>query len=151
MALLPKEPLDWLNLFRLQMVEIYAHLSQIEQRQRAGVPELSPSLDISETADRFVVEIDLPGLAAEDLTVTTCCSLLVVEGEKRPELPPRESSLHCVERHYGRFCRTIEVPPGFAVDQGRVRLHRGVATISFPRVSATMPVVRKIAIEQGDI
>jgi HSP20 family protein len=150
MALIPKDPLAWLNLFRQQMTTIYRHLTQLEQQNQGGTPEFSPSVDISETADRFVVELDLPGVGAEDLSVTVCCSLLVIEGEKRPEPPPRTSNLFCLERRYGRFSHTVEIPPGFALDQEQARLNRGVLTVSFPRLPATIPVVRKIAIAQGD-
>jgi HSP20 family protein len=150
MALIPKDPLDWLNLFRQQMAIIYRHLAQTEQQDPDSAPEFSPSVDISETADCFVIEVDLPGVTVADLSITVCCSLLVIAGVKRPEPVPRASSLFCLERHYGRFCRTVEIPPGFALNQEQARLQRGVLTVSFPRLPATMPVVRQIAIEQGE-
>lgn len=150
MALIPKDPIDWLNLFRQQMATIYRHLAQIEHQGHSDAPEFAPSLDVSETADRLIIEVDLPGVTIADLSITVCCSLLVIAGEKRPEPAPRASSLFCLERHYGRFSRTVEIPPGFALVQEQARLQRGVLTVSFPRLPATMPVVRQIAIEQGE-
>lgn len=150
MVLIPKDPVEWLNLFRLQMTTIFRHLSSIEERDQGGMPEFSPSLDISETVDRFVVEVDLPGASAEDLSVTVCCSLLVIEGKKRQELLAKEINLLCLERRYGHFCRTLEISPGFALDQVQASFRRGVLTISFPRLPSTMPVVREVVIEQGE-
>jgi HSP20 family protein len=150
MALIPKDPLDWLNLFRQQMAPIYRHLAKIEPQDQDGTPEFSPSVDISETAGCFVVEVDLPGVTAADVSISLCCSLLVIAGVKRQEPAPRTGSLLCLERHYGRFCRTVEIPPGFALYDEQVHLQHGVLTVSFPRLPATMPVVRQIAIEQGE-
>ena len=150
MALIPKDPLEWLNLFRQQMTVIFKHLSQVEEQKLASGPEFSPSLDISESADRFMVEVDLPGATTERLSVTLCCSLLVIAGEKRQEATTREVNLYCLERQYGHFCRTVEVPPGFALDQARASYRRGVLTVSFPRLPATAPMVREVAIEQGE-
>lgn len=150
MVLIPKDPIEWLNLFRQQMTTIFSHLSQIEERSHGGMPEFAPSLDISETVDRFVVEIDLPGAYVEDLSVTVCCSLLVIEGEKKPDLVAKEKNLLCLERRYGHFCRTLEIPPGFALDQAKASFRGGVLIVDFPRLPATIPVVREIAIEQGE-
>lgn len=150
MTLMPKDPMEWLSLFRQQMTAIYRHLSTVEQQERSGAPEFSPSIDISETTDRFMVEMDLPGTQTEALSVTVCCSVLVIAGEKLQDPTAKEINLLCLERRYGRFCRTVEVPPGFALDQVSARLHRGVLTVSFPRLPATIPVVRSVAIEQGE-
>jgi HSP20 family protein len=151
MSLIPKDSLDWLNLFRQQMTTLFRYLSQIEERDYGDIPEFSPALDIFETAERFVVEVDLPGAEIADLKVSLCCSLLVIEGQKRQETMPKNGRLHCLERRYGRFCRTLEIPPGCALDQVHACFRRGVLTISLPRLSATRPVVREIAIEQGDV
>jgi HSP20 family protein len=150
MALIPKDPLDWLSLFRQQMTTLFGYLSQIEARDHGGLPECSPALDIFETAERFVVEVDLPGANAEDLKVALCCSLLVIEGLKRQEHVPRDGRLYCLERRYGHFCRTVEIPPGCALDQVQACFRRGMLTISFPRLPATSSVVREIAIERGE-
>jgi HSP20 family protein len=150
MSLIPKDPLDWLHLFRQQMTALFGYLSQIESRDHGGLPEFSPALDIFETAERFVVEVDLPGANADDFNVALCCSLLVIEGFKRQEPVPRDGRLCCLERRYGHFCRTVEVPPGCALDQVQACFRRGLLTISFPRVFAAGSAVREVAIERGE-
>jgi HSP20 family protein len=150
MAIIPKDPLDWLTLFRQQINEIFNYLSAIELKEPYGEQEYTPLVDIFETAESFVVEIELPGFAGEDISLSICCSMLVVEGIKKDE--PRICGVNyiCLERHFGHFCRTIEIPP--AVDMKRVsaKYEKGVLSVIFPKLPDKSIIIRNIQIEQGD-
>jgi HSP20 family protein len=86
MAVIPKEPLEWLNLFRQQMDEIFRFLSTLEGREGFTEKEHAPLVDIFETERSFVVEVELPGCDRDDITLSLCCSTLVVEGTARDEV-----------------------------------------------------------------
>ena len=150
MAIIPKDPLDWLALFRQQINEVFKYLSTIELKDPYGEHEFIPLVDIFETAENFVVEIELPGFAGEDISLSICCSMLVVEGIKREG--PRDCGVNyiCLERHFGRFCRTIEIPP--AVDMKRIsaKYEKGVLAVTFPKLHDKSIIIRNIPIEQGD-
>ncbi|HEX2770615.1 MAG TPA: Hsp20/alpha crystallin family protein, partial [Geobacteraceae bacterium] len=150
MAVIPKDPLDWLIFFRQQINELFNDLSAIEVKETNGEHEYLPLVDIFETAENFVVEIELPGFANEDISLSICCNMLVVEGIKRQE--PRSAGVNfiCLERLYGRFCRAVEIPP--AVDMSRVaaKYAKGVLAIGFPKVRDKSIIIRNIPIEQGD-
>jgi HSP20 family protein len=97
-----------------------------------------------------VVEIELPGFAGEDISLSICCSMLVVEGIKREETRNCGVNYICLERHFGRFCRAIEIPP--AVDMKRVsaKYEKGVLAVIFPKLHDKSIIIRNIPIEQGD-
>ena len=147
MAALPKDTKDMLVLFRRQIREIFSHLASLEHGEGSGEGEFTPSMDMYESPESLVVEIDLPGFAREDITATVCCSLLVLEGVKPVDTPPQEARFICLERRFGRFCRTIEIPPD--VDRGGIRasLARGVLTVILPKLSEDNGIVRLIPIE----
>ncbi|HEY6006740.1 MAG TPA: Hsp20/alpha crystallin family protein [Geobacteraceae bacterium] len=151
MALIPKDPLDWLILFRQQINEIFNYLSLLEAGEKGSEREYVPLIDIFETADRFLVEAELPGFAPEDLSVSICCNMLVVEGTKRQDPPRKEGAYLCLERNFGRFCRTVEIPPGFDLAGVRARYVRGVLRVAFPRLPGKGAIIRTIPIEQGDV
>jgi HSP20 family protein len=50
-----------------------------------GVTAWSPSADVSETADAYVVEIDLPGVKREDVTVELMGTMLAITGELKEQ------------------------------------------------------------------
>jgi HSP20 family protein len=147
MPVIPKEPLEWLNLFRQQMNEIFRYLSQsMEAREGVSENEISPLVDIYETAESFVVEVELPGCQKKDVTLSLCCSTLVVEGVAREESGAGVNYI-CLERSTGRFCRAIEVPPGADLDGVQARYKRGLLTVVFPWSRKSRAHIRKIPIQ----
>lgn len=147
MAVIPKDPLDWLILFRQQINEIFAFLSTIEGKEAQGESEHSPFVDIFETADDFVVEIEFPGFERRDLSLSICCNTLVIEGVKREERRGKQVTYICLERHFGRFCRTVEIPPGVDLKGVTAKYAKGVLAVTFPRMKDKSAIVRKIPIE----
>lgn len=148
MAASPKDPLDWAALLQLQMDEAFDFILRTET---SGVTEcdLSPPVDIFETPDVFSVEFDLPGTDPADLSLKLCCNMLILEGVKRDDSREGASYL-CLERRFGRFCRTVEIPPTVDVSAVRADYRRGVLTVTFPRLSDRRKVMRDIPIIQGD-
>jgi HSP20 family protein len=150
MAVIPKDPLEWLTMFRQQMDEIFAYLSKLQEGRQKEGHEYTPFMDIYETSDRYVIEFELPGFDLKNLKVVICCNTLVVEGSKRNIKPREGRNYFCMERCFGRFCRTVEIPP--AVDTAGVTAgyDKGVLRVSFPWMEDRSNIVRKITIVQGD-
>jgi len=150
MAVIPKDPLDWLTLFRQQINEVFNYLSSIEVKEGYGEHEYIPLVDIFETSGSFVVEIELPGFAAADLSLSICCNMLVVEGMKREEPRSEEVNFICLERRFGRFCRAVEIPPAVDVNRVAAQYEKGVLAVVFPKLKDKSTIIRNIPIEQGD-
>jgi len=147
MAVIPKDPLDWLSLFRQQINEIFSFLSTLEPAEAPGEREHTPFLDIYETGDAYVIEVELPGFDRNDISLSACCNMLVIEGVKREEARGGRVNYICMERRFGRFCRTVEVPPAFDVRGVSARFNKGVLSVAFPRLKDGSPVIRNIPIE----
>ncbi len=151
MSVIPKDPVGWLMLFRQQMNEIFTFLSGLERPDQFGEHELTPLLDIYETADTYCIEIELPGLAPNELRLTVCCRTLVVEGQKKQERGRQGSQSYiCLERHFGRFCRALEIPPSCSIDGVKARYDKGVLLVTFPLKKEREAIIRTIPIQQGD-
>lgn len=150
MAVIPKDPLDWLTLFRQQINEVFTYLSAIEAREGVGEREYTPLVDIFETPDAFVVEIELPGFLQEDLSLSICCNMLVIEGVKREESRTPGVTYLCLERHFGRFCRAVEIPPAVDAKDVTAKYEKGVLSVAFSKLRDKSTIIRSIPIEQGD-
>ena len=147
MTVIPKDPLDWLTLFRQQINEIFTFLSTLEVKENPGDQEHAPFLDIFETANEYVIEVELPGFERRDLSLNICCNMLVFEGLKREEKKGKRVNYICLERHFGRFCRAVEIPPAFDIKGVKAKYDRGVLTVAFPRLKDKTTVIRNIPIE----
>jgi len=131
MAFQPKEDTPWMALFRQHMDEMFNDI--FTMREQRGCHEFSPLMDIYESAGSFVIEIDLPGFAESDFTVTAIGSVLRIEGVKRPEKAEAAMSYICLERHYGRFSRLIDIPAAFDPDRVQSCFARGVLVLTVPQ------------------
>jgi HSP20 family molecular chaperone IbpA len=76
---------------------------------RAG-PCWEPPIDIVEDAHAFFVRVALPGVEAANVEIRTDGARLSVVGH-RP-LAIAGAAVHRLEIPYGRFERTIDLPPG---------------------------------------
>lgn len=78
-------------------------------RAAAGVPQQVP-VNMYETERAVVVVAPLPGVMADDVTVTVADRRITIAADLRTEAP-KDYLLH--EWHYGPYERTIELPEGF--------------------------------------
>jgi len=97
---------------------------------------LFPPVDIFEKENDLIVEADVPGIQAEDLTVSVMSSRVEIRGAKRDNRPSGQASYLRLEREYGPFQRSIPLPA--AVDPDRVKgyLKNGVLTIILKKIAA---------------
>lgn len=93
-----------------------------------------PAADISETDKLYKVEIDVPGLKREDLSIEVKNHELVVTGKRHrvQDHPPAGS----FERLFGAFERRFALPQGTEADQIEAKHENGVLEISIPKPAA---------------
>ena len=71
-----------------------------------------PLVDIRETEQAYEIDVEVPAVASEDLSVSIADGVLTVSGERK--VAERDESeagrVHRVERRYGRFVRNFQLP-----------------------------------------
>jgi len=110
------------------------------ERERLMVPDWVPPVDIAETPDAYVLEVDLPAVSSQDVKVSVKDGVLCLEGERRRQAPAEpEARLHRVERGHGCFVRSFVLPDN--VDEGKFEatFKDGVLTIRMPKTEQAKP------------
>lgn len=95
--------------------------------------EWSPVVDVSESADKVTVKAEIPGLEAKDIDISVSGDLLTIKGEKKGEREEKEENYHLVERSYGSFSRTLQLPIGVEADKIEASYKQGILTITCPK------------------
>lgn len=92
-----------------------------------------PSLDLIEEPERFIVEMDMPGVALPDLQVAVTGRRLTVSGRREGSRRLTGAHIRVHERWSGTFSRGLELPG--PVDESRlaVSLHEGILRVELPR------------------
>ncbi|NTU83004.1 MAG: Hsp20/alpha crystallin family protein [Chloroflexales bacterium] len=109
-----------------------------------NVGSFAPALDLSETAEAYLIEAAVPGLKAEDLSITFENGVLTISGEVRQSEESKERNYHRVERRYGSFSRSISLPVTVRGDAIEAKLESGVLHLNIPKAEEVKP--RKITV-----
>ncbi len=108
--------------------------------------ELNPQVDIAETDSDIIVKAEIPGVDPKDIDISFLDGTLTIKGEKKEEKEEKDKSYHHVERSYGSFKRTIDLPAHVNIDGVEAKNHQGVLEITLPKMekAKTKKVTDKI-------
>ncbi len=122
------------NLFDL--MDDYLQDWELLPRSLANLPSFSnvpatlvPAVNFSETDNSYVYEVELPGVKKEDIKIDVSDSELVIHGEKKTFEEDRRGQFYHMERSYGSFTRTLDLPS--VADAGKIeaKMEHGVLRI----------------------
>ena len=116
-----------------------------------GTGEWTPAADVAESPTELLVEVELPGVAPDELELSTEGGQLVVRGMRAPSsarLEPGAALLHD-ERGLGRFERAIPLSVAVNPHKAVARLEQGVLSIRLPRVPNRRGTPVRIPVEVG--
>lgn len=105
----------------------------------------SPNVDVSETKDDIVVKAEVPGLGKEDIKITLQDNVLTLKGEKKQEKEEKDTNFYGMERSYGSFTRSFNLPTLVLADKIKASYKDGVLNITLPKAEEVKP--KQIPIE----
>ncbi len=112
--------------------------------------EFSPRLNVAESDNEIEVTAELPGIDEEDIEITISQDVLTIKGEKKQEQEESEGNLYRMERRYGSFCRSIELPDDVVnVDEAQASYKNGMLTVLLPKYEEAQETSRRIAVKAG--
>jgi HSP20 family protein len=103
-----------------------------------------PAVDIHEDESFFTVEVEVPGMKAEDIQVDIEKNILSVSGERRLNHEEKRDGYRRVERFYGTFTRSFTLPDTVDADAIEAKTAEGVLTLRLPKRPA--PGARRISV-----
>jgi len=117
------------------------------QGGRSGQTTWAPAVDVREDEKSLTFEFELPGLRPDQVEITADNGILTVRGQKQDQRSETEGRHHIVERTYGTFSRSFQLPQGMNDDNIEAEFDNGVLTVRVPK--AALPQPRKIEIRAG--
>jgi HSP20 family protein len=89
-----------------------------------------PRMDVAETDKAIEVTAELPGLETKDVQVNIVDNVLNIRGEKKSEREEAEKNYHLVERSFGSFARSIQLPDGVKPEDVAAEIAKGVLKVT---------------------
>ncbi|QUD87757.1 Hsp20/alpha crystallin family protein [Phenylobacterium montanum] len=110
-----------------------------------GLTDVKCRMDMAETKDGLELTAELPGIDEKDVEVTVADGVLTLRGEKRFESEEKDKNYHFVERGYGGFARSVQLPDGVKAEAIKATLNKGVLKVTIPMAAKAEP--KKIAVQ----
>jgi HSP20 family protein len=91
-----------------------------------------PSLDLLEEPGQYVVELDMPGVRLQDLTISVAGRRLTLTGRREIVRELSGSRIRLRERWSGAFSRSVELPGPVDEERMTATLKEGILRIELP-------------------
>jgi HSP20 family protein len=104
-----------------------------------------PAADVSETGKEIVVQAEVPGMDAKDIDISLNGRILTIKGERKQEQETRENDYHRIERRYGSFARSFELPADVDAEKVKATYKEGILKLNLPK--AKEQSVKKIEVK----
>ncbi len=98
-----------------------------------------PAVDVRETEEAYLMDIDLPGLSEKDVEVKLDNSLLTISSKKEESKEQKSNGYILKERKASHFRRSFVIPDEVEREKISANFTNGVLSLSFPKVPAAKP------------
>jgi HSP20 family protein len=99
-------------------------------------------LDIKELADRYIFDVELPGVNKEDIELIVVDDVITINVKKQEELTDEQSKYIRKERRYGMLSRSFNIPY-VDTENIKAKFENGILHIILPKLTEqTMPQKR---------
>jgi HSP20 family protein len=132
------------NMFGRMPALRWSPLADFDGETRTG---WSPSVDISENDQEYLIRAELPAVRKEDVQITFEDGMLTLNGERRQKTEEKKEKFHRVETFYGKFSRSFTLPEN--VDSGAIRAESkdGIVTVHVPKTKTELKNAKEIKIQ----
>jgi len=112
--------------------------------------DLRPACNIVESKNSYSIEVEIPGIEADDIDIEVDNHILKIRGERKQETEHKdeETEIHSVEHSYGSFLRSFTLPDGINEEEISATDKNGILYINVPKSSESK--VRRIKINKDD-
>jgi len=92
-----------------------------------------PALDLYEDDSSFILKAELPGLKKEDIQLSVENGVLSLSGERKSEVDEEKQGVVRSERYFGKFVRSVSLPPSIKADEIVASYKDGILTVNVPK------------------
>jgi HSP20 family protein len=106
-----------------------------------------PHVDVFEDDTSLTIKAELPGVLREDIVLDVSDRMLTLSGRKQFAHEDQSESYHMIERQYGTFRRTFNIPDVVDINKVDAKLEAGVLQIVLPKLKRSstrkIPIIEK--------
>lgn len=125
---------------------LWDELWRLPDLWEAGESSLRPlAADVYETEEEVIVEMAIPGLKPEDISINVTGDTLSVTGKSQSEQEDKKRNYFQKQLYYGSFAGSVSLPNSVQADKAEAHFNHGILKVVLPKAEEVKP--RKIEIK----
>lgn len=98
-----------------------------------------PPVDLAETAEKITIKAEIPGIDPKEVNISIQENILLIKGEKKEEQEEKGKNYYRMERRYGSFSRSIDLPASVDTNKITAECKNGVLEITLQKKEEIKP------------
>ena len=107
-----------------------------------AISTFTPAVNTREDEKGYYIEIDLPGVKKEDITIDLNDKVLTISGERKFKEEVKKENYYKIETTFGKFERSFSIPEDADVENIEAKSENGVLEITIPKIKKEAPKKR---------
>ncbi len=139
-----RKPYSLLSELQHDLSHFLSNPAATENSSMMTAADWTPSVDIVEEDNSYLIHADVPGIKPEDIDVSMDKGVLTIKGHREEETKEESEKFKRVERVRGSFFRRFTLPEVADLEKIEAKTINGVLTVTIPKGKAAQP--RKITV-----
>ncbi len=98
-----------------------------------SVYSFTPKVDVSESDKEFELQLHIPGVKKEEISIDLNENSVTISGERKFENEKEEKNFHSVESYYGSFSRSFYLPDMVNRNKVDATYIGGILSVKLPK------------------
>jgi HSP20 family protein len=107
----------------------------------------TPAVDVREDDDKYLMEMELPGLTEKDVNVKVEDGVLTISSKKEESKEEKDEGYLRRERRHHSFSRSFTLPDNVDVDKITANFKNGLLDVSVPKSPAAKPKLIEVKVK----
>lgn len=139
-----KKMLDYLNKDFQGFNSMMENL--IERENTLFKTDFIPTVNTRDDENAYHVEVDLPGVKKEDITVDVKDNVLTIKGTRESRTETKDENYFKMESEYGNFERSFLLPENTDSENIHAESENGVLEVTIPKLEVEEVERQRIAV-----
>ena len=127
-----------------EMETIRQQLDNIFEDLTPAANNWIPAVDLIDTGDNYVLEVVLPGIEADNITIEASRKSITLSGERPAPEADEKANVLRRERRYGSFHRVVNFPVAIDHEQVSADYTHGILSVHVPKTAEVRNQVVKV-------
>lgn len=128
-------------------MDLFRDLDRVLNQAGRAQSGLSMPMDLHRDGDKFIAEIDLPGVEPSSIDIDVEDYTLTVRAERKSERKVEQGQWLTRERSYGTYARQLSLGRGLNLERIEAGYRDGVLTLTIPVAEESKP--RKVQVKHS--